>query len=82
MNKKLTLRLDENSILIAKAFAEKYHSSVSDMVERYFNALPLEMESKPVKLSSIVSELSGIISLPQGFNEKEDYKKSRIEKFE
>jgi hypothetical protein len=56
---KLTLRLDETTIQRAKRFARENQTSLSDMVEDYFNRI-----TKPKKnaggIAPIIRELSGI----------------------
>lgn len=81
MNKKLTLKLDEAIIDRAKQYALLHHESVSGLVERYLRAITDHPELDKVQNSNIVSELSGIISLPAHYNEKDDYRQSRIDRY-
>ncbi len=61
METKLTLKLDQDVIQSAKAFAEKNKKSLSRMVEDYFRKLTSENEPSR-KFSPLVEELSGIIT--------------------
>ncbi|MEA2095617.1 MAG: DUF6364 family protein [Candidatus Cloacimonadota bacterium] len=80
MNTKLTLSVDQKIIQEIKSYAKSHQVSLSKMVENYFNYLV--HKAKPnVKASAIVEELSGIISLPANFNEKEEYYNFLSEKY-
>ncbi len=73
MDKKLTLSLDEDIIEKAKQFARMNNTSLSKMIEMYFNSLTSVDESSKVKTTSLVESLTGVIELPEKFN----YKSSR-----
>ena len=78
MNKKLTLSLDEQAILVAKHYAETHNSTVSSLVERYFRALQLE-QKRTQALGSLTNQLAGVIQIPDGYDEKGDYRSARAE---
>jgi len=80
MNKKLTLSLDEQAILIAKHYAQSTHSTVSALVERYFRALQQEQNQADLK-ESLVSQISGVICIPVNYDEKADYRQARGERY-
>ena len=80
MNTKLTLSLDQKIIEEIKTYAKKHQVSLSKMVENYFNYIVHKANPK-VKSSAIVEELTGIISLPANFNEKEEYYNFLNEKY-
>ncbi len=61
METKLTLKLDQNVILLVKKYAENNNRSLSKLVEDYFRNLIAESEIKN-KISPLVKELSGVIS--------------------
>jgi hypothetical protein len=61
MEAKLTLKLDQSVIQAVKLYAEKNNRSLSRLVEDYFRNLINENEPDK-KFSSLVEELSGVIS--------------------
>lgn len=78
MPKKLTLSLDQNVIEKAKIFAKKNHTSLSALVEKHFRTL---VHKNKNELSPIIEELSGVIDLPENYNEGENYTEFLIEKY-
>lgn len=79
MDTKLTLKLNSNSISKAKQYSSMHNISVSSMVEKFFDGLTVNsFKKEEFKYSSIVSELSGIISVPDDY----DYKKAYLEHLE
>ena len=58
---KLTLKLDKSAIDSAKKYAKKHKQSLSRIVENYFRNLSAE-RNYPMKHSSVVESLTGIIS--------------------
>jgi len=62
METKLTLKLDQSVIQSVKIYAEKNNRSLSKLVEDYFRNLLMENDTRKLKLSPLVQELSGIIS--------------------
>ena len=74
MDTKLTLKLNQESILLAKNYAAEKEISLSKLVENFFDSISLEsaeMSATP-QYAALIQELSGIISLPGDFDEKED----------
>ena len=80
MNTKLTLSLDQKIIEEIKSYAKKHQVSLSKMVENYFNFVVQKTEFE-AKTSALVNELTGIITLPKNFNEKEEYYDFLSEKY-
>ncbi len=62
METKLTLKLDESIIDLAKTYAHKRKKSLSRLVEDYFRGLGMNEEKDEADINPIVKELSGIIS--------------------
>ncbi len=60
MNAKLTLKLEDEAIGLAKEYAERHHLSLSKLVEAFFKSL--HSASKPKRKTPLVEELSGILS--------------------
>ena len=77
MNKKLTLKLDGAVIDRAKEYAETNHESVSGLVERFLKTLTETKKPGSSQMHSLVEELSGVITLPPGYDEREDYRNAR-----
>ena len=76
MDKKLTLSLDKKVIEKAKEFARKHQTSLSRMVESYFESLTSgESDDFETEVTPLVESLCGVIELPDDF----DYKKRRTE---
>jgi hypothetical protein len=61
MSTKLTLRLDEDLIKIAKKTAKAKRTSISKMVTDYFTVISLQEKKEPVE-SPILSEIAGVLS--------------------
>lgn len=85
MNTKLTLKLNENSILKAKEYVAKNGLSLSKLVENFFDNISLNQEkdsTQSFSYSPLVNELAGIISLSEDFDYKSDYENYLREKYE
>ena len=81
MTTKLTLSLSRDVIEKAKEYARKNRISLSLLVENYFRFIT-EKESKDQKaISPLVSELSGIIDLPDNFDLNDEYRKHITKKY-
>lgn len=84
MDTKLTLKLNQDSILLAKNYVAEKGISLSKLVENFFDSISLEsadMSTNP-QYSPLVQELSGIISLPTDFDEKLEYENYLRKKYE
>ncbi|HOW32169.1 MAG TPA: DUF6364 family protein [Bacteroidales bacterium] len=71
MDTKLTLSVDRDLLLKAKAYAKEKGRSLSDLVENYFKTLVSKSYTEPQELSPKVKEMMGSYKLPDDF----DYKK-------
>ncbi len=72
MDKKLTLSLNQTIIEKAKQYAKENNTSLSKMIEAYFNSLTYE-EAKTIESTPLVESLCGVIELPEDY----DYKKTK-----
>jgi hypothetical protein len=88
MTTKLTLRIDEELIQAAKAYASRRNTSVSQIVARYFELLSKENEQESVRESAepYVLDLPPITASLWGMLEGkrveiEDYQKHLEEKY-
>lgn len=81
MNKKLTLSLDENIIHQARIYAEAHNESLSHIIEKFLLLLTKKENTAPtIPAQNTIDEITGIISLPEGMDVKEEYKEYRIKK--
>ena len=79
MNTKLTLSLDKEVILKAKAYAKSQGRSLSEVIENY-----LKLISKKEKIDSIsptVKKLAGSFKVGDDFDYKQELKNALIEKY-
>lgn len=75
MDKKLTLSLNQEIIEEAKKYAKRNGTSLSKMIESYFQSITnAQEEESDIKITPLVESLCGVGKLPEGF----DFKKSRI----
>ncbi len=72
MNTKLTIKLDDDVIIRAKSYAKHRKTSLSKMIESYLDSVT-KQSSEENNITPLVKSLSGVISLPNVFNEKSDY---------
>lgn len=74
MDKKLTLSLNQNIIEKAKKYAKRNKTSLSKMIETYFDSLTsAQNDEGEIVITPLVESLCGVIELPKDF----DYKKSK-----
>ncbi len=74
MDTKLTIKLDDDVIKRAKRYARQQGTSLSKLVESYFDSMT-KNEPDDIEITPLVKSLSGVISLPEDF----DYKKERTD---
>lgn len=75
MDKKLTLSLNQKVIEQAKIYAKRNGTSLSKMIESYFQSITnSEQDETEIEITPLVESLCGVGELPDGF----DYKNSRI----
>ncbi len=72
MDAKLTLKLNQAIIEKAKEYAKSKQISLSDLIENYLQKLTNDKKSNKT-ITPLVKSLSGVIKLPDNYNEKEDY---------
>ena len=78
MQTKLTLRLDDELIKYAKAFAGEQGKSVSELVEDYFFALKAQARRGREELPEIVKKFRGAAKGPA---DQDDYHRYLNEKY-
>ena len=80
MSKKLTVSLDQTIIEKAKLYAKSNNTSLSKLIESYFNSLTQPI-SKNSKITPLVESLSGVIELPADYDEKKEYADYILKKY-
>ena len=76
MDRKLTVSLDRQVIEKAKKYASIHQTSLSRLIEAYFESLTADPEEKgEVAITPLVESLWGVIRLPQDY----DYKEARTD---
>ena len=79
MNTKLTLKLDNSIIELAKNYAKNKNTSLSKLIESYLGKLVEPNES--YEITPLVKSLSGVIDLPKNFDYKKKYKTHLLNKY-
>ena len=82
MDAKLTLKLKDRSISRAKEYVSAIGTSLSSIVEDFFDSLTLNKQPSQFVYSPLVNELSGIIHLDADYDYKSDYASYLEDKYE
>ncbi len=82
MDAKLTLKLKDRSISRAKEYVSAIGTSLSSIVEDFFDSLTLNKQPSQFVYSPLVNELSGIIHLDENYDYKSDYISYLEDKYE
>ena len=82
MEAKLTLKLSNDSISRAKEYVSQIGTSLSAIVENFFDNLTVNDNKSEFSYSPLVNELSGIIHLDENFDYKSDYTSYLDKKYE
>jgi hypothetical protein len=77
---KLTLKLQRDSIQRAKAFAKTHGTSLSRLVEDYFDQISAP-EVADAELPKNILSLMGILKAPKNFNPRQEYREHIIKKY-
>jgi hypothetical protein len=70
LDRKLTLSLNKEAIARAKAYAKRHGTSVSKLTEQYFNSLT--QPASEAEITPLVRSLSGVMTVPDDYDYKED----------
>ena len=73
MEAKLTLKLNDGSISRAKKYVSQIGTSLSAIVENFFDNLTINEDKAEFSYSPLVNELSGIIHLEENFDYESEY---------
>lgn len=82
MNTKLTLSLNKDIVEAAKQYAKQQNNNLSSIIERYLLKLISDVQTTHPSPTSIVEELSGVISLPSDFNYRDELNSFLTRKYE
>lgn len=80
MDKKLTLSLNEKIIETAKHYAKSNNTSLSKLIESYLGTLT-NKEKKENEITPLVKNLSGVISMDDDIDVKDEYTQYLMEKY-
>jgi len=80
MDKKLTLSLNDNIIETAKKYAKSNNTSLSKLIESYLTTLT-KRDKKDMDITPLVKSLSGVISIDDDLDIKDDYAQYLMEKY-
>ena len=80
MKKRMYIMIDEKLLESAKKYANNHNTSISQLMETYLNYMCNKKRSE-VDISPLVRSLSGIITLTEDYDSKEDYTRQVIEKY-
>jgi hypothetical protein len=81
METKLTLKLNRRTIQKAKKYVLINNTSISKLVENYFDSLTVKDSSSADEISPVVKELSGVINLKKSPDRKAAYTKYLSKKY-
>jgi len=82
MDAKLTLKLEKNTISKMKLYAKEHETSLSQLVENFFETMAVYSTGKTVpETSGRVREITGVVKLKKGFNRKKDYADYLVRKY-
>ncbi len=83
MDKKLTLRLDEQVIKRAKKYAKRRKTSLSKMIEAYLDGLTRNAGGEDEEeITPLVKSLSGVIDLSAEVDYKKEYREYIEKKYQ
>ena len=80
MDKKLTLSLNDNIIETAKNYAKSNNISLSKLIESYLSSLT-KQDKKNSEITPLVKSLSGVISIDDDFDVRDEYAQYLMEKY-
>jgi hypothetical protein len=82
METKLTLRLNNEVIEKAKAYARANKVSLSKLIEFYLNSITKHDKVSKHTITPLVESLSGLIELPVDFDYKRAYRNHTNNKYQ
>ena len=82
MNTKLTLTIDNETILKAKHYAQKKGRSLSDIIENYLKAITTNHKESDTEISPLVKSLIGTFKAPKEYDYKKELSNILSEKYD
>ena len=82
MDKKLTLKLNQEIIENAKKYASDKKMSLSRIIEAYLQSLTSEKNKTDFEISPFVKSMATGINIPADLDDKEVYSDYLIEKYQ
>lgn len=80
MDKKLTLKLNEEIIRRAKIYAAERKVSLSKIIETYLKHLTSEEKSSDLEISSFIKSIATGVEIPMDLDYKTEYRNYQIKK--
>lgn len=80
MDTKLTIKLDKEVISRAKSYTKHRKTSLSKMIESYLDSVT-KPDSKKIKITPLVKDLSGVITLSDNYDRKQEYTDYLLRKY-
>lgn len=80
MDTRLTLKLDQEIIERAKAYAKKKNNGLSKLIEAYLSILVFP-KNEEEEVSPILKSISGVMKMPEHYDVKIEYRKHLIKKY-
>ncbi|WP_424494185.1 DUF6364 family protein [Salinimicrobium sp. GXAS 041] len=81
MDRKLTLKLDQEIIERAKRYASDKKMSLSRIVEAYLQSLTTENKESDIEISPFIRSLATGTKIPVELDQKNEYSDSLLEKY-
>lgn len=82
MDAKLTIKLDQDVIALAKMFAKKKNTSLSRLIEQYLEQLTSEENEEVISVTPLVKSLSGVVHSPENSATRKSYLQYLKKKYE
>jgi macrodomain Ter protein organizer (MatP/YcbG family) len=80
MDTKLTIKLDNDVISRAKRYAQHRKTSLSKMIESFLDSVT-KNEPDDIEITPLVKSLSGVIKVPEDFDNKRERTDYLIKKY-
>lgn len=81
MSTKLTLTIDQETIVKAKKYARNKNRSLSDIIENYLRVITHEDIERREESTPVVKSLKGAFKAPRDFDYKKELQKGLSEKY-
>jgi len=82
MDKKLTLKLNEDVIVKAKKYASDKNISLSRLIEQYLNSVVSKKNKKDFEISPFIRSISSGTQIPSDIDYKKEYSDYLMKKYQ